>query len=542
MLLSTVLNSEPAPTPSPADLIGAEVGGRYAVTEKLDAGGFGEVYKALDKKVMSRPVVIKVLKDDTPPGGDEKREWLLTKFRQEIEALSKIQDPCVVGIFDADTLPDGRPYLVMEFVRGTNLRHLLRQAAGGPGVQLQDAAEIAKQAGRALATAHAEDIIHRDLKPENIMLRRSAGGNLQVKVIDFGIAKVRNSLVASSTATGGFVAGTWQYMAPEQLLRKKVSAASDIYALGVIAYEMLTGRHPFAAKDPAQIRVLQEDGVKIKPRDLNPEVPEAAEAVIIKALSYFPAGRHQSAQEFGDKLARALTSEEELLPRPAAAAPPGARKGLLLAAVALMLTVLVGFIAWRASGDPTAPAPALQATTMPAAVPERTLTYWLTVRRKHDRAPFPSIGEKIFDAGSEFWLNVQATQPGALYLFSEGSDEGGATEWNTMFPTPGNNGDAWLQADPAGRPLRTEGYVFAGRRGTVKVWVIWARQRVELLDDVANRSFATRGVVREPDELRSFVERHSSPRPDVTLDKERFRVTLKGGDTLVDVRDLEYQP
>jgi nucleoside phosphorylase len=220
------------------------------------------------------------------------------------------------------------------------------------------------------------------------------------------------------------------------------------------------------------------------------------------------------------------------------------RKSWLLAAVVILLGVVSGFNLWRGAGESIPPPPTPQPTApTPNAGPERTLTYWLTVRRKHDKEPFPSIGEKIFDAGSEFWINVQPTQAGALYLFSEGSNFSGAVEWNTMFPTPrNNNGTAWLQPNPT-KPLRTAGYAFEGQRGTVKLWLVWAKERIELLDEMVESSFKTGGVIREPSRLQSFIEQLRAPGPNITLDKEQFRVTLRGGgDILVDMRELEYQP
>lgn len=547
LLRDTESMSQPASS-ARADLINANVAARYEVIARIGGGGFGDVYKALDTKIMSRPVVLKVLKDDILKREGATRDWVLTKFRQEIEALSRIHDPGVVGIFDADTLPDGRPYIVMEFVEGYDLRHFIKTArerpGSGQGMNLQDVAEIVRQIGRTLTAAHDENIIHRDLKPENIMLRRSASGDLQVKVIDFGIAKVRNSLVAPSTATGHFMPGTWLYMAPEQLQGKKVTAASDVYAFGVIAYEMVTGRHPFAARDAAHIKELHEAGVKIRPCDLNPELPAAAQAAILKALSYFPPERHRRARDLGDELAEALTAEEELQPARAATPLAGLRIGWLVAAVVVLLSAAVGFKLWRDSKESVPPAPTPQASAAPTpnARPERTLTYWLTVRRKHDKQPFPSIGEKIFDAGSEFRLNFQAPQAGALYLFSEGTNDDGTTEWNTMFPTrENNNGDARLLADP-GKTISTREYVFGGRRGIVKVWVIWARERIELLDEIAKSSLDTEGTIRAPARLKSFIEQHRSPGPEIINDKDMLRVTLRGsGEVLVDLRELEYQ-
>lgn len=231
--------------------------------------------------------------------------------------------------------------------------------------------------------------------------------------------------------------------------------------------------------------------------------------------------------------------------QPAAAPWSMLRKGRSLAAVAILLGAVIGFNLWRGYGETIPPSTTLQQTSTP--VPnngsERTLTYWLTVRRQHDKKPFPSIGEKIFDAGSEFSLNVQTTQAGALYLFSEGRSDSGVVEWNTMFPTPrNNNGDAWLQPDPA-KPLQTDAYVFGGQRGTIKIWLIWARERIEFLDEVVKSSFTKSGVIEEPVRLQSFVEQHKTSVPNVALDKEQFRVTLKGnGDVLMDLRELEYQP
>lgn len=554
-LAETLAAEEAPPSAPPADLTGTKVAGRYDVTGRLGEGGFGEVYKALDSNLMSRPVVLKVLKDAALREAGEKRDWLLTKFRQEIEALSRLQDSGVVGIFDADALLDGRPYLVMEFVRGSNLRDFMREANAwrGPerGLAPRDAAEVIAQASRTLTAAHDEGIVHRDLKPENIMVRRGAGSDLHVKVIDFGIAKVRNSLVASSTATRHFNAGTWLYMSPEQLNRKRVSAASDIYALGVIAYELLTGRPPFNATDPLALRELQQAGVKIKPRDLNPELPEAAQASILKALSYFPADRHEKARDFGEELARALAEGDELArptlrpadlsavpanAEPVSAAPspdstnaPRRWRQFFIAA-AIVFALLAGYYGWRVYNRP----------------PSRALTYWLSMQRPRDAKPFDTIGERVFEPESQFWFNVQTTQEGALYLFAEGNDANGPSEMNTLFPTPlSGGGDARLAAGRVGavtqNPLK-----FRGASGTIYVWVIWAERPVPLLDEIVLRSYNWNGTVTDPAHrtaLRTFIKQHSEPRPEVVADDKSFRVTLKGrGEALVDVRKLEYQP
>jgi class 3 adenylate cyclase len=243
-------------------------------------------------------VVVKVLLEE-----GLKNDWVVKKFQQEIESLTRLDDPGVVGIFDAGTLDDGTPYLVMQYVDGSNLRALIKPE----GMDLQQVANIINQIGRSISAAHDACILHRDLKPENIMLRKTATGE-HVKIIDFGIAKVRNSVSGQSTATG-MTAGTIGYMSPEQLSAKPLTAASDIYSLAVIAYEMITGRKPFNPDSAYQLLEMQRAGVRVKPADLRPSLPEEAQEIILKALSFDPRDRFQRAQEFGERLARALNAE-----------------------------------------------------------------------------------------------------------------------------------------------------------------------------------------------------------------------------------------
>jgi serine/threonine protein kinase len=277
---------------------GMTLNDRYLIDRKLGQGGIGVVYQARDKRLFLRPVVIKVLLEKT--GRDQ---WFEKKFQQEIESLARIDHPGVVGIFEAGEAPDKTPFIVMQFVKGMTLS---KQIQAG-GMDLRRAARILLQASRALTAAHDEGIIHCDLKPDNIMLQDLGEGEDQVKVLDFGIAKVKRSQVASAQDSTR-VAGTLPYMAPEQLLGDPTSA-SDIYALGVIAYEMLTGRQPFEPATPYQLLDLQRAGVRIKPRQLRVELSEAVEAAILKALEFDPAQRYGRARDFGKELATALSPE-----------------------------------------------------------------------------------------------------------------------------------------------------------------------------------------------------------------------------------------
>jgi class 3 adenylate cyclase/tRNA A-37 threonylcarbamoyl transferase component Bud32 len=275
-----------------ATCVGDLLSGRYRVERELGSGGFGTVYLAHDEKLVSKPVVVKVLNHLTADA------WALRKFRQEIEALARIDHPGVVAVFDEGQTDQGAPFLVMQFVDGATLRRLIKPG----GMSLRTAAAIVRQIGSALGAAHAKGVYHRDLKPENIMVQ-SPESEPRVKLIDFGIAGIKDSLFAGDQSTR--IAGTYRYMPPEQL-EGNVVAESDIYAFGAIAYEMLTGQS--AVKSPLELVAMKAGGLKVKPRDLRPELPIAAQNVILKALAFEISERYTSAHDMGDQLADALDS------------------------------------------------------------------------------------------------------------------------------------------------------------------------------------------------------------------------------------------
>src|SRR5256712_7248210 len=279
--------------PQPSNLIGQMLDGRYLIEKELGRGGIGAVYLARDRKLHDKPVVIKVLLEKSL-----QNSWVVQKFQQEKEALARVDHPGVVGILDTGELPDGKPYIVMQFIDGVTLRSQITQQ----GMPLDRAADIIKQIGRALGAAHDKGIFHRDLKPENIMLQSYGAGEEQVKIIDFGIAKLKDSIIAPSTMTGA-TAGTVSYMAPEQLSGRPVSAATDIFAMGAIAYELATGRRPFNPETGFELLEMQRAGVRVSPGDLRPAVATGANEVILRALSFEAQQRFTSARELGDSLA-----------------------------------------------------------------------------------------------------------------------------------------------------------------------------------------------------------------------------------------------
>lgn len=280
--------------------LGATLKSRYRIERLLGRGGLGAVYLAHDLQLHNKPVVVKVMRDNPTVGS----EWVLKKFREEIKALARIDHPGVVGSLDAGEMPDGKPYIVMQYVEGESLRTVMRSGA----LTHERIARLIRQICQALAAAHEKGVVHRDLKPENIMVQTVGPDEEYARLIDFGIATVRDSDTGELPGAVTTVAGTVLYMAPEQL-QGKPKPASDIYAMGIVAYELLTGTVPFRPSSPYQLLDLQRSHTFRMPSEVAPSVPPAAEAAIVKALSFAPIDRYSSARAFGDDLARALTAD-----------------------------------------------------------------------------------------------------------------------------------------------------------------------------------------------------------------------------------------
>jgi serine/threonine protein kinase len=280
--------------------VGGVLNDRYLIMRELSSGGFGKVFLAQDQQLHNRPVVVKIQLEravDDP--------WFEKKFSEELKALALIDHPGVVGALDSGRTPDGRPFLVMQYIEG----HSLRSVITSDGLPLDRAAHIIRQIGQALAAAHNKNIWHRDLKPENIMLQVLPGGDEHVRVIDFGLATIADIAARQQSYTR--VAGTVGYMAPEQFTGQP-SASTDIYAFGVIAYEMIAGRKPFVASDAVQLNLLQQTGVKVKPSALRPGISEKTERLILHALQYNPKDRPLSASALGDALSQALLGSQPM--------------------------------------------------------------------------------------------------------------------------------------------------------------------------------------------------------------------------------------
>jgi len=279
----------------PAIGIGALVDNKYRVDAIVGQGGMGAVFRAWDVR-LERDVAIKVVRGDLLADPDSRE-----RFRRESQIVARLQHPSIVTVFDYGTLADGAAFLVMEFVPGEDLRHLLkRERRLAPG----HVADLLAGIAGGVESAHKAGILHRDLKPENILLPESGTGP---KVVDFGVAKLTSHTGAGGTITSaGTIVGTPAYMAPEQLRGESVDGRADVYSLGVMAFEMLTGTLPYGGASLFEIGMKQAAGAAaVEMGDL----PEGVATVIRQAIAFDRDTRPASPADFASELKRITKTE-----------------------------------------------------------------------------------------------------------------------------------------------------------------------------------------------------------------------------------------
>jgi len=374
-------------------LIGQTLDGRYRIERLLGEGGMGMVYKAVHT-TLGKPLAIKVLRPEV-----SKNEEILQRFRQEAQSASQIGNPHIIDISDFGTLPDGSTYFVMEYLAGKSLTVALFESKFSTTRTIH----VIKQLAGALGAAHEIGIVHRDLKPDNVQLIERGGQKDFVKVLDFGIAKVGGS--TSKLTQAGQVFGTPHYMSPEQCAGANVDQRTDIYAVGVMLYEMVCGKVPFDADNLMGILTKHLYENPVAPRDLAPpaDCPPALEAIVMKCLQKKPDQRYQSMAELAADLEafergqvprattegfgrgaptgpQTLTGVEARVTGFEAAPDLQIRKNrgpMLLGVAAVLLVAGIGlwFVFGRslqpvAAGTPDAPAPAEAIVPEPGSKPE----------------------------------------------------------------------------------------------------------------------------------------------------------------------------
>ena len=266
--------------------------GRYRLESKLGSGGMSTVYLALDQ-VLDRPVAIKLLHREISEEADQ-----LERFRREARAAARLSHPNLVGVIDAGE-DDGRPYIVFEYIEGRTLKRRIQEEGGLP---VDEAVAYAIEIGRGLTAAHARKLVHRDVKPQNVLIDPDG----RAKVTDFGIAR---SLEQKGMTATGRVLGTTDYVSPEQAMGEDVDERSDVYSLGVVLYEMLTGDVPFQAETQVGVAMRHVNEPMPDVQAKRPEVSAAVASVVDRSTTKDPRDRYDTVAQMVRDLEQTLEVE-----------------------------------------------------------------------------------------------------------------------------------------------------------------------------------------------------------------------------------------
>jgi beta-lactam-binding protein with PASTA domain len=312
--------------------------GRYELHRRLGRGGMAEVYLARDQ-LLDRPVAVKVLFPALATDAG-----FVERFRREAQAAANLQHPNIVSVFDWGEA-NGTYFIVMEYVEGHTLADTLRDEGR---LHPDRAAEITADIAAALGFAHRNRVVHRDVKPGNVLITRDGG----VKVADFGIARAISDSSDQNLTKTGSVMGTATYFSPEQARGAQVDPRSDLYSLGVVLYEMITGRPPFVGDSAVAIAYKHVQENPVPPRRIDPALPETLEAITLKCLAKNPANRYPSAQDLRADLRRYLDGSR-IMAEPVLAPPmdPGATGLMAPTGYGDQTALVAGPVAWQAEDD-----------------------------------------------------------------------------------------------------------------------------------------------------------------------------------------------
>jgi serine/threonine-protein kinase len=343
-------------------VVGELIAERYELEELVGTGGMSSVYRANDR-LLDRKVALKVLHQQYTDD-----EEYVERFRREARSVAQLSHPNIVTVIDRGEA-DGRQFIVFEYVDGENLKSVVNANGAMP---VETAVSLAHQVARALAFAHEHGLVHRDVKPQNVLLN----GDGRAKVTDFGIA--RSLDVQHGMTQTGTVLGTSDYIAPEQAQGQQVSAQTDVYSLGVVLYELLTGEVPFAGENFVAVAMRHINEPAPSVRERRPDVSPRLDAALQRAMAKDPRDRFPSMDAFSAELAACLqeldrgAGEEATVYVPPPASPPraprrrprAAQLAVLLVAVLAAAAIAAAIIAWRHSQHHSPPAPPTSAAAL----------------------------------------------------------------------------------------------------------------------------------------------------------------------------------
>ena len=516
--------------------------GPYEVLGLIGAGGMGEVYRGRDTR-LQRVVAIKVISANLA------QEDFSRRFESEALSASALNHPNILTVHEFG-VHDGLRYLVTEFIDGETLRQRMN---AGP-LPVLEALDVAIQVSSALDAAHAAGLIHRDIKPENVM-RRPDG---YVKVLDFGLAKLASTtraaaenMTVSLRTTPGTLVGTVGYMSPEQVRGLEADQRADVWSVGVVLHEMISGRSPFAGPTSSDViaSVLDRQPPPLTRNGV--EAPFELERIVRKALAKDREERYQTIKDLIidlRQLKQQLERERDV--QHVAAGPAVGRTGaprwaLVSAAIGLAVILLGAGQLWvTRSSSPGTGTNTTTNTTAPSVSP-RSVEYWLTVQRVRDgqpyRDPFESSGLDIFESGWKFQFNIRSPQPGFFYLINQGPGAEGAPTLSLLYPTPSHReGSSVVGAEV----VRTDWYVFDENPGTEQFWVVWSVRPVPELEAAKRWVNPTdRGRVNDAQQATSIARLLSglASSVNVAMDRATKRTVMEGrGEMLASRADLEH--
>ena len=492
--------------------VGATLG-PYVIDGKLGAGGMGEVYRARDTR-LDRLVAIKILPRDVTSDAAAR-----ARFDREARTVSALDHPNICALYDVGEF-DGAPFLVMQYLNGRTLAEVLRS---GP-LPLDQVRRIGIEIASALRYAHERHILHRDIKPQNVMLLADG----RVKLLDFGIARrdlagdVHAATTAGLTRTGSIL-GTLEYMSPEQLSGTLIDGRSDIFSLGLVLYEMATGRNPFVGDTPP---LTASAILAAAPPPVEAGSPAAAlEPIVKKMLARDPEARYTSMSACIDDLNALATA-----PVSPPARSPVPR--LIAVAAALLLIVLAGVVARSVLANRAVPA--TPETVAPATpVVSSSLAYWLDVQASPGDPVFASLGDQRLPSGARFRVNVVVPAPGHLYLLGDESPD-------SMNPT----GLSIVFTREVESTVTTDWFVTTDGASTDHLWMVWSAAPLGELAAIAPiLNTRDRGIVRDPavaQRVRGLLARAEADRTAERHDADGVRAIVQADRTVIAHR-LELQ-
>ena len=533
---------------------------RFKIICFIAAGGMGEVYEAEDIELREH-VALKTILPDKLREADA-----VSRFRREVQLARRVTHPNVCRIFD---LFRHRPdvehaqetlFVTMELLHGKTLAERLEER--GP-IEIQEALPILRQLASALAAAHELGIVHRDLKPGNIIMVNSGRANAAVRAVitDFGLAlqSFDSNAATLSTQTTMLtergLLGTPTYMAPEQLQGQRATIASDVYALGLVIYEILTGVRPFTERNaPLLINAILNRQPQA-PSKLNHKISSELDALILKALEKDPANRYRSARELLADLAKVGCESSAVKgPRRPELGQSSERRyrrralsyRLVLGTLAILLAGIMALSIYYKFAVLRWPmqhkSESLQAT----------LSYYIIAQHYREGRPsgepYRVSEHHVFQANSGIHFIFSSQQLGYLYILNEGpSSTNEQPVFNTLFPSPSTNAGS-AQIVPARQITIPEGgpFIFDMHQGTEKLWLVWSKESVAELEAlkvwVNSKDHGKIGNEVQAQHLQSFLAKSVSFSVQSSQDAKNQATTLRGsGDILVHLVTLDHE-